>query len=144
MWDDGIDRAIDEVAREMTTGEPHGELCARVMADITAPRSARLTSSRSIWLSAIAAPAIVLFAVVAYRAAQPSVRLKLDTTTAAAPRTSTPIAPAVRPADTSTARPQEPGPHEARVSPPRRVAIPPSPIDALAPPPLAMDSLAVD
>ena len=141
MWDETIDHAIDEVAREMTAGEPHGDLRARVMARVKAPGDARLKPSRYV-LSAFAA-AVVLVALVAYRETRPTpstVRLKPDTTyaTAAVP---TPELPA---AVEQAARPAVNTPAKPRTAAARRAVIPPSAIDALTPPPLDVAPIVVD
>src|SRR5262245_57659332 len=62
--DGAIDRAIDDVARGMTAGEPNGALRARVMARIAGPQRAWW---RSPWvLSPLALAAIVMIAVVVW------------------------------------------------------------------------------
>lgn len=141
MLDDQLDLVIDEVAREMTAGEPRGDLRARVMARVeTDGRHGARRLQPSLWHAAFAAAALALIAVVTYRETQSPVRLKppveqLRATVRSSERPDTqpatsiptsrdPVAPAVRPASTSRAS--------------KRVAIPPSPLDALAPAPLAV------
>ena len=169
MWDDAeLDRAIDDVARGMTGGQPGGDLRARVMARI----GARPERARSIRRAALAAAAIVLIAVIVDRAIR-------RTSSPAPPRTATFGDRAIRPTfsppppqnatPTAAVRtPQRVGPDAssaAAPSPadigrstardrtatnatdtraPQGVAIPPSRIDALAPPPLAVAPLSVD
>ena len=139
MWDDAeIDRAIENVAREMTRGEPHGDVRARVVARID-ERAGRARWSRPrAFAGMVAATAIVLVALVAYRQfaiqvrpeVRPEVRLKPDTTYGLKPSFDT----------LRTAPSRVEGPR--RTEP--RAAIPPSAVDALAPSPLAVDPLAVD
>lgn len=132
MWDDALDRAIDRVACEMTAGDPHGDLRARVMERVRQDTGGQ-ARSRHAWAGAMAAAAIVLVALAAYREMWPSVRR---------PAPSGPGVVASGPGPGVVAQaPNRPAVHtRARVP----VVIPPSPIDALAPPPLTMDSLAVD
>ena len=61
MDDNRLDRAIDEAARELTAGEPHGSFRARVLERIDEPR--RIWSSPWVW-SPLAAAALVAIAVV--------------------------------------------------------------------------------
>ena len=139
MWDDAIDRAIDEIAREMTTGEPHGDLRARVMARVDGDADRARRFQPSVWF---AATAIVLVALVAYRETRPpDVRLKPDTTNAV--RRPGPVGPGETTA-TSPPAATAAGPTGPALPRARRLVIPPSPIDALAPPPLDVAPLAID
>lgn len=143
MWDDALDRAIDDVARAMTAGEPHGDLRARVMARVeaNAPRGARRVQSRR-WRAALAAAALALIVVIAYRETKPMIRLDPEATTA----THTPPVQ-LNPDTTTVARgPRPSGPAMTSragsgTTPPKRIAIPPSPLDALAPAPLAVSPI---
>jgi hypothetical protein len=139
MSDEFVDRAIDEVAHEMTAGEPRGDLRARVMHRVTT--NARRGPSRYL-VPAFAAAAIVIAVMIAYRAGRPEVRLRPDTTTATTATTPPPL-PHVGPV-AGLPPPREAIAHTGLARSVRRVAILPSPIDALAPPPLTMDSLTVD
>jgi hypothetical protein len=161
MWDDQIDRAIDEVAQAMTSGEPGADLRARVIAriDATEPRgigawrpALRLRSGLAV--AGLSIAAMLLIATVSYRV---MVRLKPDTTTTTATTAPTPsptanapapVAQAFRPARGGTARPPgvamqiaQGGPKRTAPYSPRRMTIAPSDVDALAPPPLAVDSI---
>jgi hypothetical protein len=63
MRDDDIDRAIDDIARELTAGEPHGAFRARVMARIESGESRRGWST---WvLSPLPVAALILVALAA-------------------------------------------------------------------------------
>jgi len=136
MWDDALDRAIDEVAHDMTAGGQHGDLRTRVVVRLDAAEDTGRKISRVITNVALAAAAIVLVALVAYRQTRPAfqpdlrreagadVRLRPDTTTR------DPVAQAFRPASAPRAS--------------RRVEIPPSPIDALAPPPISATPMTFD
>ena len=143
MSADVIDRTIDGVAREMTAGEPHGAMRARVMARIDASGANRarwLGPRAALGTTAAAAAAIALIAAVAYREARPAapttrrpatvaadVHLRPDAT---APRPAAPVAPV--------------GLAQRRqTSAERRAPIAPSPIDALAPPPLAVAPMSI-
>ena len=145
MLDDQLDLAIDEIAREMTAGEPHGDLRARVMARVEtdAWHGARRFQP-GVWRGVFAAAALALIAVVTYHETRSQVRLKppVDQLGATArsgerpdsqppatriPATRIPVVPAFRSALTSRAS--------------KRVAIPPSPLDALAPAPLAVSPI---
>src|SRR5262245_25466530 len=65
MWDDeGIEAAIDEVARQMTAGEPDGAFRARVMARIDTRR--RPMPLRQALVAAIAAAAAIAIAVIVW------------------------------------------------------------------------------
>jgi hypothetical protein len=76
MWPEALDRVIDDVAREMTVGEPRRDLRAHVLARIDQDGTARLKASRSIRVVTATAAAVVVLAIVAYLTAV--VRLKLD------------------------------------------------------------------
>ncbi len=166
MWADPIDRAIDEVAREMTTVAPPGDFRARVVARLDAPARRRPASWTRAVVASCAAAAVAV-AMVTYRATRsevrpqvrsevrpqvrlkpPQVRLKPDPTypspSAAYPGPSaTHLSPsATDPGPSAT----DPGPSAPYPGPsaPRRVTIPPSPIDALAPRRLDVDPLHID
>ncbi len=155
MRDEQIDRAIDDVAREMTAGEPHGDLRARVVARLDAVGAARRAHepARAARRLAFAGIAIVA-AVVAFRERRPMLRPAPDATAA------------VRHADAGRLIAEMAGtahgaaPQATAVSPrpsairaaaatrdrrdrPRRFTIAPSPIDALAPPAVAVAPLPV-
>lgn len=157
MFDNAINRAIDEVAREMTAGEPSADLRARVTARIDAAGNMgaqRVQPGGRAWRlafasAAFAAVAIVLLAVFAYRENRPIVRGPGPSgaglsaghpLTADSARQGRPTESAGRPgADV-------PGAIEpARSVPARhRLAITPSPIDQLAPPRIDVAPLAID
>jgi hypothetical protein len=158
MWDDAVDRVIVEVAREMTAGAPGADLRARVMARIDETRTPRARARHGArgfqpgaWRAALAAAAMALFGSVVYHQIAagprgPALRTYPATSEADVRRPGPPgpgatgsAGPAATATSTTivTAGPKRP----ALLS---RVAIAPSPIDALAPPPLALAPLAVD
>ena len=160
MRDDAVDRAIGDVARAMTAGEPSGELRARVMARIAAP-DARPTASRSfvgVSRVVLAAAAVVLVAVVAYRANVRRPGPARPKTSTAALRMPGPSErrpePSERGPEPSERRPgsserrplskRRPGPSGPGAQAFARDSIPPSSVDALAPPPIDIAPIAVD
>ena len=66
MRDDDIDRAIDEVARELTAGEPEGAFSARVVARIDAGEPRDRWFPRSM-MSPLPVAALILVAIAAAR-----------------------------------------------------------------------------
>src|SRR5438067_406718 len=89
--DDDLDRVVDNVAREMTAGEPDSALKARVLARIERGESVRRTW-RPAWIIApLAAAAMAIVVVMVSRSANETpgpygpgtrtVRLQPDTTT---------------------------------------------------------------
>jgi len=152
MLGDEINRAIDDVAREMTAGEPRTDLRARAMARIDPAGiigAGQLQPGRSVGRAAVAAAAVVSLTVFAYREIRPLVRqLRPSGSGVSAarqlsaghgtpgPRMESPQNPIpVRPAIIEAARrvPARPG-----------MAIAPSPIDQLAPPRIDVAPLAID
>ena len=137
MWPEALDRVIDDVAREMTVGAPRGDVRAHVLARIDRDRRARLTASN--WLLSLAAAAVVLLAIVAYRAMG---RLKPGTSDAlggtdvvlTAERPSSVVQP-FRAANAAASKAAHAWP---------RVPISPSAIDDLSPAPIDVMPLAVD
>jgi hypothetical protein len=145
--DDRIDRAIDEVARQMTAGSPGADLKARVLARIGEPRPVW----RSPWILApIATAAVVLLIVLAWPHQGPddAERATAAVTPPSRAAQRPPVAPA--PAQTAqsnsataeTARTPRAVPTAVRHRPVRYPATAaPSTIDALAPPPLEVASI---
>jgi len=135
MLDDAINRAIDEVAREMTAGEPRADGRARAMARIDAAGitgARELQPDRRVGRAACTAAAIALLAVFAYRERRPLVR-------------------ELRPSGSGVSATRQlaagrgtPGSRTRRVPARRGMAIAPSPIDQLAPPRIDVAPLAID
>src|SRR2546428_10225327 len=79
MHEDDIDRAIDEVARQLTAGEPGGAFRARVMARIESGESRRVWSTWS--MAPLPVATLILIALVAmwsYRVYRSPERLALQ------------------------------------------------------------------
>jgi hypothetical protein len=171
MWpddNDRIDAAIDAVARHMTEGAPGADLRARVIARIRERRPVW----RSAWvLSPLALAAVVLVAVAlnhGWRANRADTRAR-EARSELSGRDGNSQASAPQTAPAGAAHPQEPGPpvqvdaipaspfvpqpvaerrHREKPDsvgphPPAAAATIPSDIDALAPPPLDVDSIAI-
>src|ERR1700716_2573726 len=102
MREDDIDRAIDDVARELTAGEPDGAFRARVMARIDAGEARGVRFTR--WVtSPLPVAALILLALAAawsYRAYRSPERLALRRDETLAPA---PVAPTVRPTGSAKA-----------------------------------------
>ena len=74
MKSDRIDRAIDEVARQLTEGEAPGALRARVMARLDEPRGSMWRSPRVLVpIAAAAAIAIAIAGVIVVRDRRPNI-----------------------------------------------------------------------
>jgi len=145
MWsddesrDDRIDRAIDAVAQRMTDGAPDAGFKARVLARLSDDRSWH-KSRRLAWiLSPLAAAAIVLLILFGRSGEERHHAVE----------TSPPQPPVVA---QNEREPSESRPHEAtpparaninRAPDTRKSVVTPSEIDALAPPPLEVDSIAL-
>ncbi len=147
MSDDAVlDRAIDEVAREMTVGEPSAAMRAHVTARIA---DAPPALPRSIGRSAIAAAAIVALALVTYLArrqpdgAREVVAARHGVEAPAATHTAVPRAAPPRPATTAVATTAPRSHGGRRLTTSSRMATPPSDIDSIAPPPLGVVPLGV-
>lgn len=137
MTDDHeIDSAMDEVARQMTAGAPSPRFRARLLARVEARR---VEPGRwTLPAIALAAPVIVvaLFVLVNRTADRGSREPGAAAPMAAAPRRTTPSSPP------PVASP--PSPRRVRpVRPPMHLPIEASELDALAPPALAVTSIAV-
>jgi hypothetical protein len=138
------DRLIDDVARQMTEGQPSADFRARVIASID-ERPWRTT--RSAWLLApVAAAALVFIAIVVFRGNHETVRR----TGPIGPGESTTIAQAARPVE--SARRPDPAVLGAEANPkgpvPRRATKRDSTdattdLDALAPPLLEMPTIEI-
>jgi hypothetical protein len=142
MDDNRLDAAIDDVAREMTAGEPHASFRAQVMARIEA------FEVRRSWfavrgLTAVAAIAVVLV-VVLFQRRGPQESARPHVAVAPAPsvaeRRVEPEPAMTNPHDSSLTASGTTTPRDDRQ---RIVTIVPSDVDALAPPPLDVDSIAV-
>jgi hypothetical protein len=120
MSDKRLDQAIDDVARELTRGEPGGAFRAQVMARIDAGATPR-ARWRAAWiLSPLAVAALVMIAVFVARGPDSPVRLKPDTTVAVAPQSRVvPLAPTHE----AASAPQETAPSPRTIN----VRLPPSP-----------------
>jgi hypothetical protein len=149
-----IDRAIDEVARQLTAGEPGGAFRARVMARIERGESRRVWSTRL--MAPMPVAALLLIALVAmwsYRAYRSPAASPELTQTASEPRgevlrgalqpatarrveAPVQLAPSVPPSRSPAALPSSARPMRAR-------PMQPSEVGALAPPPLDMPSIAL-
>ena len=152
MLDDAINRAIDEVAREMTAGEPRADGRARAMARIDAAGitgARELQPDRRVGRATCTAAAIALLAVFAYRERRPLVReLRPSGSGVSATRqlAAGRGTPGSRMESLRSPIPAVP----ATIEPTRRVparrgmAIAPSPIDQLAPPRIDVAPLAID
>src|SRR5438093_1259835 len=156
MWaedHDRLDSVIDAVTREMTAGTPGAEFRARVLARIREPQS--LWRSRWVLLP-LAATAIVLLAVALYDGRP----IHRDAASPAARSGTRQPGGSSVPAESTTAvnrsaaseAPPAPSSHRGagasageRGAAPRVRATPSSSeLDELAPPPIAVDSIAVD
>ena len=137
MWPEALDRVIDDVAREMTVGAPRGDVRAHVLARIDHDGFARLKASP--WMLSLTAAAVVLVAIVTYRALG---RLKPDPTDAL--RGSDVVLAAETPSSAvqTFGAANAAGSKAAHASP--RVPISPSPIDDLSPAPIDVRPLVVD
>ena len=147
MWsddesrDDRIDRAIDAVAQRMTDGAPDAGFKARVLARISDDRSPHRSRQLAWILSPLAAAAIVLLILF----------MRLGKESHHGVETSPPQPPVVARTERerSEPRPQQSTPparaniNRARARDMRKSVVPPSEIDALAPPPLEVDSIAL-
>jgi len=136
--DDAIDRAVDAVARELTSGEPGSDFRAIVMA-----RIARQEGPSSWWPAIVGlASAAVILAVVLVARHDRSVepRQPLVVVAPGAPMARVGAAEPIPPRDGPPAPPPTRSPGAATMT-----AIEPaaSAVAALAPPPLSVDSLAV-
>jgi hypothetical protein len=142
-----LDAAIDEVARRMTEGAPGADLRARVLERIGEARERR-SIWRSPWvLSPIAVAAIVLVAIVVARpfkggdrgaespALQPPAVAQVDVPAAAPQPDARPQPP------TQTVRLKPDTIRKVRLRPDTTNDKRPSEIDALAPPPLDVESI---
>src|SRR6266508_3409488 len=143
MSDLRLDRIIDEVAHQMTAGDPAGDLRARVLAQIATKPESRTPNHVGLWvLAPLAAAALVLVAVFVARGPQPHT----DPKTAALREASPSVAPVVQPADS----PHPPSPQNGfGVTVARRVVTgmpraTASDVAALAPPPLVAPSIGID
>jgi hypothetical protein len=136
MFDRGIDRTIDDVAREMTAGEPASDLRDRVLARIDhfddRPHARPM-------IVAVAA----LMVIVAGAAAVIILRTRITDTTTIETTTSTPAPPTT----TTAAGSEKPMPLDVQAPVtrphrrPRAIDTTPSDVAALAPPPLDVKSI---
>jgi hypothetical protein len=146
MSDERIDRAIDAVAREMTAVDARGDLRARVMTRIQAG-GARGVRRGVMWPALAAVAATVAIAFVA-RHESPAIAPKPDTTSpAAAPLAARRLEPPAQLVPSSRGIGAVGGlaavPAKAIAAAARRIVIPPSALDALAPPPIDLAPIAV-
>ena len=131
--DSAIDRAIDEVARQMTVGEPSSDFRARVVARLDAgDRPQRFWPAAWI-LSPIAAAAVVAVAIFVARGFQPRV--------APQPSTESVVARTTPPVESAEAGPKGPALRRAQQ---RGHIYTTSEIDALAPPRLEVAPLGLE
>jgi len=132
-----IDRAIDEVARQLTAGEPGGAFTARVMARIGRGESRRMWPTRLMAPIPIAAMIIVLVAFWSYRGYRSPDRLALRPAPAPSPLRR------ASPELTQTASERRPEKLALPSGPGRARPMQPSEVGALAPPPLRVPSIAL-
>jgi hypothetical protein len=138
MDDSNLDTAIDDVARQMTAGEPDADFRARVVARIESGFGIRDSGfgagfGRWRWaVTALGAAAMIVAAVVLFQNSHE--RRMTETPVAQAPHAPAPPAQVAN----GTWRPTLAGPPRLTQRPVRRedASNPPSEIDALAPPPL--------
>lgn len=150
MWsdeDDGIDKAIDEVARRLTMGAPGGSFKARVLGQLEERGRARAAwPRRLVWrpVAVAVAVAVTVIALIAVRGAWRAlpVPARSGPAIAAAP-VSTPLRPPVR------MHAEPPATRTAAIAPPDRrmpmgrLPARESAIDALAPDPLIVEPIVV-
>jgi hypothetical protein len=149
MWsdeDEGIDKAIDQVARGLTRGAPGGAFKARVLGQLEERGRAKAAwPRRLVWRPLAVAVAVAAIALIAVRGAWRSqpVPVRSGPAVAAAP-VSTPLRPPVRMhAEPPATRTAAVAPTHRPV-PARRQPAGESAIDALAPDPLIVEPIAVD
>jgi hypothetical protein len=152
MRDDHIDRAIDEVARELTAGEPDAAFRSRVVARI-AVGSRAVTPRRAWWIVAPLAAAAAIAIAVALFAGRARSNVATPTTARhEAPATTEAAAPrGENPATASPARSDAPVSPIVRADASRGrkpdvsyIITTSSEVAALAPPPLAVPSIAIE
>jgi hypothetical protein len=151
MWsdderDDRIDRAIDEVARRMTEGAPGAAFKGRVLArlfDHSRPDGLHRSPHvrwRLAWIASPLAAAAIILLIIFARSNSGRDHHQVETPPAPPVVARAPVEPPTpRPQEnTPPARANITRPHDTRTS-----VVPPSALDALAPPPLAVDSIAL-
>jgi len=141
--DRAVDRAIDEVARQMTVGEPSSDFRARVVARLDAGDRPQRFWPTAWTLSPIAAAAVVAVAIFAARGFEPRVAPQPSSPSVIA-RTTPPVESVGRPgpsAPSAEAGPKGPAPRRAQQ---RGQTYTRSEIDALAPPRLEVAPLGLE
>jgi len=155
MFDREIDRAIDDVAGEMTAGEPAPDLRARVLARIDARSAAPAgLSPRTIAAAAVTVVVVVAGAIAVMLLRGPQTTMTHTTATVesrgdrgperAAPQQKMPAPPQQPPSpEQQTRAPQLPNVASAVRAGRRGPAPQPGAVAVLAPPPLDVESIAL-
>lgn len=146
MSDERIDRAIDAVAREMTAVDARGDLRVRVMTRIEAG-GARGVRRGVVWPALAAVAAAVVIAFVARHESPAITPTPATASLAAAPLAARRLEPPAQLVPSlqgigAVGRPAA-VPAKAITAAARRIVIPPSALDALAPPPIDLAPIAV-
>jgi hypothetical protein len=142
MSDERLDRSIDEIARQMTEGEPPGDFRARVLAQL----GDRPRRTWTIWtLAPVAAAALVIVSIFVMRSFRPHERAALQPSSpSSVARAAPPVESARRPDPSQPGAEAGPSGPAPRLAQQRGHTYATTEIDALAPPRLEVAPLGLE